>query len=59
MYSLNKVQLIGNLTADPELKEFNQDSKVCNFSVATSRKWKNNGTGAETEVTEFHPIVVW
>lgn len=58
MHSLNRVQLIGNLTADPELKELTEGRKVCNFTVATSRSWRND-KGDKTEVSEFHPIVVW
>ena len=39
--SLNKVQIIGNLTADPEVRETPNGQKVATFSVATNRKWKD------------------
>ena len=39
--SLNKVQLIGNLTADPEVRETPNGQKVATFSVATNRRWKD------------------
>lgn len=40
--SLNKVQLIGNLTADPEIRETPNGQKVANFSIATNRSYKDN-----------------
>jgi single-strand DNA-binding protein len=39
--SLNKVQLIGNTTADPEIKQTPQGTSVATFSIATNRKWKD------------------
>lgn len=39
--SLNKVQLIGNTTADPEIKHTPQGTSVATFSIATNRKWKD------------------
>lgn len=56
--SLNKVQLIGNLTADPEVRETPNGQKVATFSVATSRKWKD-ASGMMQEQTEFHNCVAW
>jgi single-strand DNA-binding protein len=43
MPSLNKVQLIGNLGRDPEIRTFQNGGKVCNLSVATSETWKGVG----------------
>lgn len=56
--SLNKVQLIGNLTADPEVRETPNGQKVATFSVATSRVWKD-ASGMKQEQTEFHNCVAW
>lgn len=58
MNSLNKVQLIGNLTANPEVKETPNGQKVANFSIATNRVWKD-ASGMKQEQVEFHNIVVW
>ena len=56
--SLNKVQLIGNLTAEPEVRETPNWQKVATFSVATNRKWKD-AAGMLQEDTEFHNCVAW
>lgn len=56
--SLNKVQLIGNMTASPEVKETPNGQKVASFSIATNRKWKD-ASGVLQEDTEFHNIVAW
>ena len=53
MNSLNKVQIIGNLTRDPEFKQLDTGNTVANIGVATSRKFKDE------EKTEFHNVVVW
>ena len=58
MNSLNKVQLIGNLTAIPEVKETPNGQKVANFSIATNRTWKD-ASGTKQEQVEFHNIVIW
>lgn len=55
---LNKAMVIGNLTRDPEMKALPSGIKVCNFSVATNRTWKDKD-GAKKESTEFHNIVVF
>jgi single-strand DNA-binding protein len=55
---LNKVILIGNLTRDPELKAIASGNKVCSFSIATNRVYKDSN-GVRQEKTEFHNIVVW
>lgn len=59
MSSLNKVQIIGNTTADMELKETDGGSKYVKFSVATNRKWTNKTTGEKMEEVEFHNIIAW
>ncbi len=55
--SLNRIQLIGNLTRDPELRYTPNNKAVISFTVATSRRWTTNGT--KKEETEFHRIVAW
>jgi single-strand DNA-binding protein len=55
---LNKVILIGNLTRDPELKAIASGNKVCSFSIATNRVYKD-ASGQRQEKTEYHNIVVW
>ena len=56
--SLNKVQLIGNLTRDPELRYTPSGTAVCSFSIATNRGWTTD-TGEKREEVEFHRIVAW
>jgi len=58
MNSLNKVQLIGNVTADPEVKVVNEDRTVAKFSIATNRSWKN-AAGEKQEEVDFHNVVIW
>jgi len=55
---LNKVQIIGRLTRDPEARTTPQGTAVTNFSVATSRVWKSK-EGEQKEATEFHDVVAW
>jgi single-strand DNA-binding protein len=55
---LNKVFIIGNLTRDPELKAIPSGIKVCSFSVATNRVWKDKN-GARQEAVDYHNIVVF
>ena len=57
--NLNKVFLIGNLTADPELRNTPSGQPVCNFSIATNRIWNDKNTGQQQKKTEFHNIVAW
>ncbi len=54
--SLNKVQLIGNLTRDPELRYTPSGSAVCTFSIATNRSWTTD-SGEKREEADFHRIV--
>ncbi|HTI63636.1 MAG TPA: single-stranded DNA-binding protein [Gemmatimonadaceae bacterium] len=56
--SLNKVQLIGNLGNDPEVRSTTGGNRVATFSLATSRSW-NDASGAKQEKTEWHRCVVW
>jgi len=56
--SLNRVQLIGNLTRDPELRYTPQGSAVCTIGLATNRSWTTDN-GEKHEETEFHRIVAW
>ena len=58
MYSLNKVQIIGNVTNDIEARETPNGSKVCSFGVATNRRYKDK-SGMLQEETEFHNVVLW
>jgi single-strand DNA-binding protein len=55
---LNKVIIVGNLTRDPELAAIPSGQKVCKFSVATNRVWKDKN-GAKQESTSYHNVVVW
>jgi single-strand DNA-binding protein len=55
---LNKAIIIGNLTRDPELTAIPSGQKVCKFSVATNRVWKDKN-GVRQELTNYHNIVVW
>jgi single-strand DNA-binding protein len=56
--SLNKVQLIGNLGADPELRSTTSGTRVATLSVATSRQWSGRD-GQEQEKTEWHRVICW
>ena len=56
--SLNSVQLIGNLTRDPELRYTPTGTAVATIGVATNRSWTTD-TGEKKEETEFHRVVVW
>jgi single-strand DNA-binding protein len=55
---LNKVQLYGNLTRDPEIKALPSGQQVANFSIATNRSFKNK-EGQRQEQTEFHNVVAF
>lgn len=56
--SLNRVQLIGNMTRDPELRYTPNGTAVCSFGLATGRSWTTD-TGEKREETDFHRIVAW
>ena len=56
--SLNKVMLIGNLGADPEVKSFQNGGRIANLRIATSENWKDKATGERKERTEWHTVVI-
>ena len=58
MASVNKVILVGNLGADPELRYTSSGTPVASFSLATREQWTNKG-GEKEEKTEWHKIVAW
>ncbi len=58
MGSLNRVQLMGNLGRDPELRYTPEGTPVCNFSVATTEAWTSKA-GEKQEKTEWHRISMW
>jgi single-strand DNA-binding protein len=57
--AVNQVTLLGTLGRDPEIKSVQSGDKVCNFSVATSEKWKDKSSGEQKEATDWHQIVIW
>lgn len=57
--SLNKVQLIGNLGADPESRSFNNGGQVVNLRVACSESWKDKGSGERKERTEWVSVAIF
>jgi single-strand DNA-binding protein len=57
--SVNKVILVGNLGRDPEVRQLQDGSKVVQFSVATSERWKDRGSGEMRERTEWHRVVIF
>ena len=56
--SVNKVILIGNLGADPEIKSFQNGGKIANIRIATSEQWKDRMSGEKKERTEWHNVVI-
>jgi single-strand DNA-binding protein len=59
MASINKVILIGNLGADPEMRTTPAGEAVCNIRIATTEKWKDRTTGETRETTEWHRVVLY
>ncbi len=57
--SVNKVILIGNLGADPEVRSFPNGGKVCSLRIATSETWKDRNTGERRERTEWHRVEIY
>ena len=57
--SVNKVILVGNLGADPEVKSFQNGGKVCNLRIATSESWKDRTSGEKKERTEWHSVSIF
>lgn len=58
MLSLNRAQIIGNLTRDPELRYTPNGQAVASFSIATNRSWQN-ADGTKQDAVEYHDIVAW
>lgn len=59
MLSHNMVVLLGNVGRDPEMRSTNSGNKVCNLSVATTKRWTPKGSSETKEKTEWHHVVVW
>lgn len=57
--SVNKVILVGNLGADPDVRTMQSGGRVCNLSVATSESWKDKNSGERQERTQWHRVVVF
>jgi single-strand DNA-binding protein len=57
--SVNKVILVGNLGADPEVRNLPSGGKVVNLSIATSENWKDKNSGERREKTEWHRVVIF
>jgi single-strand DNA-binding protein len=56
--SVNKVIIVGNLGADPEVKSFQNGGRICNLRIATSEDWKDKATGDKKERTEWHSVTL-
>ena len=56
--SVNKVIIMGNLGKDPEIRNFPNGGKICNFSVATSETWRDRNSGEKQERTQWHNISI-
>ena len=56
--SVNKVIIVGNLGADPEIKSFQNGGRICNLRIATSEDWKDKQTGEKKERTEWHSVTL-
>jgi len=57
--SVNKVILIGNLGADPEVRRTQDGRPICNLRIATSENWRDKNTGERREKTEWHRVVIF
>lgn len=57
--SVNKVILVGNLGRDPEVRTFQNGSKVVNLRIATSETWRDKSTGERKEKTEWHSVAIF
>jgi single-strand DNA-binding protein len=57
--SVNKVILVGNLGADPEIRTLNSGDRVANLRVATSESWRDRTSGERKERTEWHRVVIF
>ena len=59
MASINKVILIGNLGADPEIRYTGSGDAICNLRIATTETWKDKTSGEKRESTEWHTVVLF
>ena len=57
--SVNKVILIGNLGADPEIRRTQDGRPIANLRIATSESWRDKNTGERKEKTEWHRVVIF
>ncbi|WP_417433758.1 single-stranded DNA-binding protein [Hoeflea sp.] len=57
--SVNKVILVGNLGADPEIRRTQDGRPIANLSVATSESWRDKNSGERREKTEWHRVVIF
>ncbi|MEH6525358.1 MAG: single-stranded DNA-binding protein [Sneathiella sp.] len=57
--SVNKVILVGNLGADPEVRHMQNGKPVCNLRIATSESWRDRESGERREKTEWHRVVIF
>lgn len=57
--SVNKVIIVGNLGRDPEVRTFQNGSKVVNLRIATSETWKDKASGERKDRTEWHSIAIF
>ena len=59
MLNINRAQILGNLTKDPEMRYTPNGQAVTSFSIATNRRWKGQNGTPDGEATEYHEVVVW
>lgn len=57
-YTLNRVDLVGNLGQDPEIRTFPSGGKIASLSIATSEKWTDKRSGEAKEKTEWHRVTI-
>jgi single-strand DNA-binding protein len=57
--SVNKVILVGNLGADPEIRRTQDGRPICNMRIATSENWRDKATGERREKTDWHTVVIF
>lgn len=57
--SLNRVELIGNLGKDPEIRTFQNGGRCANLTLATSESWKDSASGERKERTEWHRVNIF
>lgn len=59
MSSVNKVILVGNLGADPDVRTMQSGGRIASLSIATSESWKDKSTGGRKTKTEWHKVVIF